>query len=135
MRETEKEEEEEVQGSHKRSSYCIKDYPSIRKFFPHLPGIFVIKNPRRRSIGNGGYRVHNTKIFGNAYVNIEVIDGLTFRSNLGIDYDNIDPILTMAPIEELNIGFSIVARAVFCGLAQAVSEMKTCMQRKGVSSC
>ena len=42
----------------------------------------------------------------------------------GLDYKNVQPIARLPGMEELNIGFSIVARAVFVGLAAAVGEMK-----------
>ena len=41
----------------------------------------------------------------------------------GLDVRNIVPVLSLAEIEEFNIGHSIVARAVFVGLGQAVREM------------
>jgi pyridoxine 5-phosphate synthase len=41
----------------------------------------------------------------------------------GLDVRNIVPVLTVPEIEEFNIGHSIVARAVFLGLAAAVKEI------------
>ena len=42
----------------------------------------------------------------------------------GINYDNIRAILTLPHLHELNIGHSIVARALFTGIRGAVAEMK-----------
>lgn len=42
----------------------------------------------------------------------------------GLDYRNVGRIARIKGIEELNIGYSIVTRAVFCGLERAVLEMK-----------
>ena len=42
----------------------------------------------------------------------------------GLNYQNVTYITDIEPICELNIGQSIVARSVFCGLEQAVKEMK-----------
>jgi pyridoxine 5-phosphate synthase len=42
----------------------------------------------------------------------------------GLDYENASGILAIREIEELNIGYAIVCRAVMVGLAQAVREMK-----------
>ncbi len=53
--------------------------------------------------------------------------GLQVNAGHGIDYHNIAVIKTIPHLYELNIGHSIVARALFVGLAQAVSEMKTAM--------
>jgi pyridoxine 5-phosphate synthase len=41
----------------------------------------------------------------------------------GLDLRNIVPILSLPEIEEFNIGHSIIARAMFVGLGQAVREM------------
>ena len=43
----------------------------------------------------------------------------------GLNYENVKKILKIKDIEELNIGHSIVARAVFFGLENAVKEMLT----------
>lgn len=50
--------------------------------------------------------------------------GLRVNAGHGLDLSNISSILNMEDLEELNIGFSIVARAVFVGLQAAVREMK-----------
>jgi len=41
----------------------------------------------------------------------------------GLDYSNIKPIAAMKEIEEVSIGHSIIVRALFVGLEQAVREM------------
>ena len=40
---------------------------------------------------------------------------------------NVGPVAAISEIEELNIGHSIVSRAVFVGLAEAVREMRAVM--------
>ncbi len=49
--------------------------------------------------------------------------GLRVFAGHGLDLGNIVPILSLPEIEEFNIGHSIIARAVFVGLGQAVREM------------
>lgn len=49
--------------------------------------------------------------------------GLKVFAGHGLDLRNIVPILGLPEVEEFNIGHSIVARAVFVGLEQAVREM------------
>ncbi len=49
--------------------------------------------------------------------------GLRAFAGHGLDLRNIVPILALPEFEEFNIGHSIVARAVFVGLGQAVREM------------
>jgi pyridoxine 5-phosphate synthase len=50
--------------------------------------------------------------------------GLHLHAGHGLDYHNVVPVAQIPGIEELNIGFSIIARAIFVGLEQAVREMK-----------
>lgn len=50
--------------------------------------------------------------------------GLVVHVGHGLDYSNVQPLLNVAGIQEFNIGFSIVSRALFVGLAQAVKEMR-----------
>lgn len=42
----------------------------------------------------------------------------------GIDYQNVAPLAAIEEIGEFNIGHSIISRAVFVGIAEAVREMK-----------
>lgn len=50
--------------------------------------------------------------------------GLHVHMGHGLDYDNVGPVAGLVGVEELNIGFSIVSRALFVGLERAVREMK-----------
>lgn len=50
--------------------------------------------------------------------------GLRVNAGHGLNYQNVEPIAQIPELEELNIGHSIIARAVITGLAEAVSEMK-----------
>jgi len=50
--------------------------------------------------------------------------GLRINAGHGLDYHNAGKIAKIPGIEELNIGFSIIARALFVGLEQAVREMR-----------
>ncbi len=54
--------------------------------------------------------------------------GLRIHAGHGLHYHNVQPIAAIAEIVELNIGHAIVSRAVFDGLAKAVSDMKALMQ-------
>jgi pyridoxine 5-phosphate synthase len=47
----------------------------------------------------------------------------------GLTYRNIEPIAALGAFSEFNIGHSIVARAVFVGLREAVREMKRLLDR------
>lgn len=53
--------------------------------------------------------------------------GLQVNAGHGLHYHNVQAICLIPEIVELNIGHSIIARAVFSGLASAVKELKTIM--------
>lgn len=42
----------------------------------------------------------------------------------GLNYQNIRPLISVVPVEKVNIGHSIISRAVFVGIREAVGEMK-----------
>ncbi len=50
--------------------------------------------------------------------------GMTLHAGHGLNYQNVRPIVAIPEMHELNIGHSIVARAVMVGFQQAVREMK-----------
>ena len=60
-----------------------------------------------------------------------IIDSTNYAINLelrvnaghGLNYQNVKPVAGISGIEELNIGHSIISRAAFVGLQQAVREM------------
>lgn len=53
--------------------------------------------------------------------------GLHVHMGHGLNYWNVQPIVQIDGVEELNIGHSIVSRAVLVGLERAVREMKQAM--------
>lgn len=54
--------------------------------------------------------------------------GLRVNAGHGLNYDNVKRIARIKEIEDLNIGFSIIARAVFVGLARAIKEILKLMK-------
>jgi pyridoxine 5-phosphate synthase len=55
--------------------------------------------------------------------------GLEVHGGHGLNYENVLPIATIPEIVELNIGHSIIARALIVGIEQAVREMKQLLDR------
>lgn len=53
---------------------------------------------------------------------------LTVNAGHGLHYHNVQSIASIREIHELNIGHAIVARALFCGLKEAVKHMRQLMQ-------
>lgn len=54
--------------------------------------------------------------------------GIQVNAGHGLDYHNTQAIAAIPQIRELNIGHSMVARAIFVGIQQATSEMLALMQ-------
>jgi pyridoxine 5-phosphate synthase len=54
--------------------------------------------------------------------------GLRVAAGHGLDYRNVRPVAAMEGVEELNIGHSIVARAVLVGMERAVRDMLAAMR-------
>jgi pyridoxine 5-phosphate synthase len=57
--------------------------------------------------------------------------GMEVHAGHGLNYDNVVPVARIAEIVELNIGHSIVARAIMVGIEQAVREMKDLLRKAG----
>jgi pyridoxine 5-phosphate synthase len=58
-----------------------------------------------------------------------VAAGLELHAGHGLNYRNVAAVARLDRMAELNIGHSIISRAVFVGLSQAVREMKECINR------
>ncbi len=56
--------------------------------------------------------------------------GLTVNAGHGLSLENIDPILAIPHLDTLNIGHSIVCRALFVGIEQATREMLEKLQQR-----
>ncbi len=55
--------------------------------------------------------------------------GLAVHAGHGLTYENVTPVAALPEVEELNIGHSIVSRALFRGLEEAVREMSDLLER------
>jgi pyridoxine 5-phosphate synthase len=56
-----------------------------------------------------------------------VARGLALHAGHGLNYQNVAPVALIDGMAELNIGHSIVSRAVLVGLERAVRDMKACL--------
>jgi len=56
--------------------------------------------------------------------------GLAVAAGHGLDYENVSPVVAIPEIAEVNIGFSLISRAMFVGLERAVREMVELMPRQ-----
>lgn len=57
-----------------------------------------------------------------------VARGLALHAGHGLNYQNVAPVALIEGMAELNIGHSIVSRAVLVGIERAVREMKSCVE-------
>jgi len=55
--------------------------------------------------------------------------GIAVHAGHGLTYENVGPVAAIADIEELNIGHSVVSRAVLVGMERAVREMRAAIDR------
>ncbi len=55
--------------------------------------------------------------------------GVAVHAGHGLTYENVGPVAAIAGIEELNIGHSVVSRAVLTGMDEAVREMRARIDR------
>jgi len=60
--------------------------------------------------------------------------GLAVHAGHGLTVANVRPVAVIPEIEELNIGHSVVSRAIFVGLAEAVRELRDVMDEARASS-
>lgn len=64
------------------------------------------------------------RLAGKAIVDL----GMRFNAGHALNYYNVGPIAALPDVRELHIGHAIVSRAVFVGLREAVSRMKSLMR-------
>jgi len=98
-----------------------------------------------RQTGAHGIEIHTgrySNASGNTAREIEEISraaalagslGLEVHGGHGLNYENVIPIGGIPEIVELNIGHSIVARAIMVGMEQAVREMRALLDRARAS--
>ncbi|RDU64690.1 pyridoxine 5'-phosphate synthase [Helicobacter sp. MIT 14-3879] len=85
------------------------------------PNKLDIDNPKEK------YNIILQNIFSGAKLARDL--GLDVYAGHGLNYQNVVEIVKIKEITELNIGHSIIARAVFCGLECAIKEMLIRLKR------
>jgi len=55
--------------------------------------------------------------------------GVAVHAGHGLTYENVGPVAALPHVEELNIGHTIVSRAVLTGISEAVREMRSRIDR------
>ena len=60
--------------------------------------------------------------------------GLAVHAGHGLTYENVAPVAALSDVEELNIGHSVLSRAVFTGIGEAVREMRQRIDRARVTA-
>jgi len=59
-----------------------------------------------------------------------VTAGVELHAGHGLNYRNVPPVARLDHMAELNIGHSIISRALFVGLERAVRDMKKCIAHR-----
>ena len=60
----------------------------------------------------------------------QIVDcGMKLHAGHGLTYTNVLPIVHIPNMRELNIGHSIISRAIYVGLVQAVKDMKALLEK------
>ncbi|HEV3418540.1 MAG TPA: pyridoxine 5'-phosphate synthase [Pirellulales bacterium] len=103
--------------------------------------LFLDPDPRQietaRDLGADAVELHTGRYAGAAHTEqaAELVklaqagalarrEGMTLHAGHGLTYRNVQPVAQLEGMSELNIGHSIVSRAVMVGFQQAVREMK-----------
>jgi pyridoxine 5-phosphate synthase len=60
--------------------------------------------------------------------------GLAVHAGHGLTYENVGAVAALADVEELNIGHSMLSRALFTGIGEAVREMRQRIDRARVTA-
>jgi len=124
--------------------YLGKIIPVIKKLQDRGIEVSLFIDPNRKQIDaarisgalmielhTGRYADAKNKTVRNKYLN-QIREAAKYASNLelsvnaghGLNYSNVSKIAMIKEIEELNIGYSIICRAIFTGLDKAVRQMK-----------
>jgi pyridoxine 5-phosphate synthase len=77
---------------------------------------------------NPAQRAHQLETLRNA-TQLALAAGLHVHMGHGLNYTNVQAVAAIPGVEELNIGHSIVSRAVLVGLERAVREMKEAIRQ------
>ncbi len=139
----EKREELTTEGGLDVSAHKSKVIEAVKKLQDHGIHVSLFIDPERRQIETAKETgAHAIEIHTGAYCNASAKDrdkelgimaeaasfarslGLEVHGGHGLNYENVLPIARIPEIVELNIGHSIIARAVIVGIEQAVREMK-----------
>jgi len=60
--------------------------------------------------------------------------GLMVAAGHGLDYKNVKSVVEILQVEEVNIGFSVIAQALTVGLEQAVRQMIGLLNRQKIDA-
>lgn len=113
-------------------SLFVDPDPRALEAAAHCRADFVELHTGRYALARGRERAHELKRLETAARYAHEL-GLRVNAGHGLDYDNVADVARLPHVEELNIGFAIVARAVLVGLDAAVREMLDRILSAGVA--
>lgn len=106
----------------KVSIFIDPEYEQIEASVRSGAGIIEIHTGRYANAVGAKQRERELRSISNA-VKLALSHGLTVNAGHGLNYENVSAVATIDGIEELNIGHSIISRAVFFGIGNAVRDM------------
>lgn len=111
----------------KVSLFIDPEYEQIEASAGSGARIIEIHTGRYANAAGAKQRARELRDISNA-VKLALSRGLTVNAGHGLNYENVSAIAAIDGVEELNIGHSIVSRAVFSGIGNAVRDMLKLMR-------
>ncbi|MDD5679866.1 MAG: pyridoxine 5'-phosphate synthase [Candidatus Omnitrophica bacterium] len=111
----------------KVSLFIDPEYEQIEASARSGARIIEIHTGRYANAASAKQRARELRDISNA-VKLALSHGLTVNAGHGLNYENVSAIAAIGGVEELNIGHSIVSRAVFSGIGNAVKDMLKLMR-------
>jgi pyridoxine 5-phosphate synthase len=115
---------ERLKGAGMSVSLFLDPDPRQIEFAKQLGADAVELHTGQYALARGG-AAQNEQLIALVSAGKLVVDlGMHLHAGHGLNYHNVGPVARIARMRELNIGHSIVSRAVLVGLERAVREMK-----------
>jgi pyridoxine 5-phosphate synthase len=115
---------ERLKGAGMSVSLFLDPDPRQIEFAKQLGADAVELHTGQYALARGG-AAQNEQLIALVSAGKLVVDlGMHLHAGHGLNYQNVGPVARIARMRELNIGHSIVSRAVLVGLERAVREMK-----------
>ena len=117
-----------LEGAGIRTSLFIDPTPEAIRAARELGADAIELHTGEYANTHGDERVHQLDRLDRAASLAGKLD-LAVHAGHGLTYENVHPVAAIPEIEELNIGHSVIARAVFTGMERSVKDMSRILRR------